>query len=283
MATIAEVFDLQGEGTKWHAPMVPSQIARTFGGQVVAQCFAAATRTVEDKVANSLHGYFVGPGDSTKGMELVVDKLRDGGSFSHREVRGYQDERLIFVLNASFHRKGDQGPEHYDEMPQVPSPDELEGIDGTTPDSTRIFLQEWAEWDVRLVPQERSPESEANGSGYTHIWFRNTSEVPDDEHYHQSALTYLSDMTLLHSTLIDHPGHKVQMASLDHSVWFFKPVRVDEWLLYEQTSPAAGQGVALAQGKVFNREGQLVALVMQQGLTRNLREDIGGNSKNGNW
>ena len=285
MASVAQAIDIEQVGTdEFHAPVVPSRIERTFGGQTMAQALRAAQLTVEDKLAHSLHCYFVGPGDSSKPVSIRVERVRDGRSFATRHARVFQGERLLFVLIAGFHAVGDTGPHHQDPMPEVPGPEALT----ERPAATRIILQEWSDWDVRLVPEEGRDDvaAEATGAGFRNIWFRNTGDLvakAPDQALHQAALTYMSDMTLLRTALLPHQGDKVQLASLDHSLWFLRPVRADEWMLYSQSSPSAQTGTGLAQGKIFNQRGELLAVAMQEGLTRTLREDVGGSTANGNW
>ncbi|MFR9853090.1 acyl-CoA thioesterase [Corynebacterium striatum] len=294
MAKVCEVIDLaplneKAQGDVFSVPMVPSQIARTFGGQVVAQALAAAQHTVEGKLVHSLHGYFVGPGDAAAPARAEVERVRDGRSFATRQVRLFQDDRLIFMLNAGFHIADDFGPEHQDAMPEVMGPEEAAAAGGGAPYSTRIILREWEDWDIRLVPQEsRDPElAEATGAGFRYVWFRNTSPEfaasESSQDAHRAALAYMSDMTLIRASLLPHQGEQVQLASLDHSIWFLRPVRVNEWLLYVQESPSAQNATGLATGKIFNQGGDLVAVVVQEGLTRTVREGMQIGSHNGNW
>lgn len=275
MSGIADVLALDTIGTDlFRGPAIESEIERTFGGQVAAQAFTAAQQTVSGLVANSLHGYFIGPGDAASPIEFAVEHLRDGRSFATRQVRARQHGSVIFVLTVSFHRSDDDGPSHQDAAPQVPSPDEILAAGGGKPASSRLLLKEWEDWDIRLLPgsgrEETSPD--ASASGYRYIWFRNTGKLPEDPDFHQGALAYMSDMTLLYSALIKHPGAKVQMASLDHAMWFHRPLKVDEWMLYEQHSPTADNGVALTSGRVWSAEGELLATVMQEGLLRTFKE-----------
>ena len=287
MAAIREILDIEKTGADdvFSGPAVESRIERTFGGHIAGQAVAAAQRTVSGKEVHSLHGYFVGPGDASRPIELRVERIRDGRSFANRQVRAYQGGTLLFSAMASFHRDGDCGPQHQAPMPEGPGPEETARSGGGAPYSTRIILKEWEEWDIRLVPEEgRDPvAAERTGAGFRHIWFRNTGELPQDPAFHRAALTYMSDMTLIRSALLPHQGEKVQLASLDHAIWFLRPIRVDEWLLYEQVSPSAFQGTAIARGKLFTEEGELVALVNQEGLTRFLDEKLGSGSAHGNW
>lgn len=286
MTAISQVLRLESIGNdRFTGPVVPSRIGRTFGGQLVAQALAAAQETIEGKQVHSVHAYFVGPGDSSAPVDIAVERLRDGRSFSNRQVRLTQSGRLLFVLTASFRVCGQVGPEHQDRMPDVPDPDEAAALGGGAPYSTRIILQEWNEWDIRLVPQDgRDPAAaETTGSGFRHVWFRNTSDVPADPAFHAAGLAYMSDMTLIRSALIEHQGDEVQLASLDHAIWYLRPPRIDEWLLYEQVSPFAHAGTGLAQGKLFSRSGELVAVVMQEGLMRTVRGGEEPGAANGNW
>lgn len=284
MATVAQAVDLERIGDdEFRGPVVPSLITRTFGGQTMAQALRAAQLTVDDKCAHSMHCYFVGPGDSGAPTTIRVERIRDGRSFAHRHVRVFQNDRLIFMLSAGFQAAGDSGPEHQAEMPQVPPPESIKD----SPYSTRIILKEWEDWDVRLVPDadRDAVAAETTGAGFRNIWFRNTGELltAADQSLHQSALLYMSDMTLIRTALLPHQGERIQLASLDHSLWFLRPVRVDEWMLYSQSSPSAQTGTGLAEGKIFNQRGELLAVAMQEGLTRILHPDAEGSSTNGNW
>ncbi|MDO5031743.1 acyl-CoA thioesterase II [Corynebacterium sp.] len=289
MATIEEItaLDVLDEDC-FLAPVVPSKISRTFGGQVVTQTLDAIQRTVEGKRVHSLHGYFVGPGNAAEPARIEVERLRDGRSFSSRQARMYQDGKLIFVLTASLHKDGDEGPSHQDPMPKVMSPDEAAAAGGGAPYSTRIILREWEDWDIRLVPEPGRDEeaAETTGAGFRHVWFRNTSaslQGSEDQRLHQAALTYMSDMTLLRAALLPHQGEQVQLASLDHSIWFLRPVRADEWMLYVQNSPVAEGGTGVSQGKIHSQKGELLALVTQEGLMRYLRKELGDATAHGNW
>ena len=256
----------------YRGPAVESQLVRTFGGQIAAQALVAATETVDrSRAVHSLHGYFVAPGKSASPTVFLVDRLRDGRSFSSRQVRAVQDGETIFSMQASFHQRGDVGPEHSDLMRDVPDPETLPVDPSTMPVSSRALLEEWVDWDIRVVPSDRYEHNRYTPSQQV-VWFRSKRPLPDDDTLHVCTLAYMSDMTLLHSSLVPHPGHKVQMASLDHAMWFLRPFRTDEWLLYDQVSPSASAGRALTHGRIFDRAGNLVAMVTQEGLTRTLRE-----------
>lgn len=252
-------------------PVVSSTFERTFGGQVAAQTLVAALRTVPPEyVLHSLHGYFVGPGNPAVPTHFESAPIRDGRSFVSRHVTATQGGQALFHMQCSFHRLGDTGIEHSDDMRVVPAPEDIDDDYSDLPPSSRALLEEWTEWDLRRVPPGTYKPNE-----YTHgqqlVWFKTKHRLPDDEAVHLCTLAYMSDMTLLHTSLVPHPGHPVQMASLDHAMWFLRPFRADEWLLYDQMSPSAHQGRALTHGRIFNRHGDLVAMVTQEGLTRNLK------------
>ncbi|NLP40219.1 acyl-CoA thioesterase-2 [Corynebacterium pollutisoli] len=255
----------------YRGPAVESELIRTFGGQVAAQALVAATETVEaGKAVHSLHGYFLAAGKAADPTVFLVDRLRDGRSFSSRQVRAVQNGETIFSMQASFHVRDDIGPEHSDVMRRVPMPEDFAEGDFTMPVSSRALLEEWGDWEIHVVPPEKYEHNKYTPSQQV-VWFRSKRPLPDDERFHVCTLAYMSDMTLLHSSLVPHPGHKVQMASLDHAMWFLRPFRADDWLMYDQVSPSAHAGRALTHGRIFDRAGNLVAMVTQEGLTRTLR------------
>lgn len=256
----------------FRGPAAESKLPRTFGGQVAAQALVAATETIErDLTVHSLHGYFVAPGVAADPTIFLVDRIRDGGSFASRQVRAVQDGETIFSMQASFHRRDDVGPEHSAVMRDVPGPEELAQDGSTLPVSSRALLEEWGDWDIHVVPSADYEHDKYSPSQQV-VWFRSRRPLPDDETFHICTLAYMSDMTLLHSAMVPHPEHKAQMASLDHAMWFLRPFRADEWLLYDQVSPSAHGGRALTHGRIFDRAGNLIAVVTQEGLTRTLRE-----------
>jgi acyl-CoA thioesterase-2 len=271
MSSIEEILELeQLEKDIFRGIVADTMLTRTFGGQVAGQALVSAVRTVDEQYrVHSLHGYFLRPGNPTIPTVFLVDRIRDGRSFCTRRVTGVQDGQAIFTMSASFH-VGDAGIEHADRMPPVPDPDEL-------PDTARSVeelsweYREWADWDLRFVPQEqiaRRPGVPAQQQ----VWFRYRGTLPEDPVFHICTLAYMSDMTLLGSAQVPHADVRVQQASLDHALWFLRPFRADEWLLYDQSSPSAGFGRALTQGRIFDRSGDLVAAVVQEGLTRLLRD-----------
>jgi acyl-CoA thioesterase-2 len=247
-------------------------LQRTFGGHVAGQSLVSAVRTVDPKYqVHSLHGYFLRPGDAQARAVYTVERLRDGGSFCTRRVNAIQHGNTIFSMSASF-QTDQSGIEHQDAMPAAPPPDDLPGFRSGGAFDDAGFAQ-FAEWDVRIVPLDRVVRLPGKAS-QQQVWFRHTDPLPDDPVLHICALAYMSDLTLLGSAQVNHPDERkhLMIASLDHAMWFMRPFRADEWLLYDQSSPSACGGRALTQGKIFNQYGELVAAVMQEGLTRYQRD-----------
>jgi acyl-CoA thioesterase-2 len=247
------------ESAKWQ---------RTFGGHVAGQSLVSAVRTVEPgHLVHSLHGYFIRPGDAKAPIVFIVERLRDGGSFCTRRVNAIQHGQTIFSMSASF-QSDQEGIHHQDAMPAAPPPDGLPGLS-----SMKVFddagFRQFEEWDVRIVPRERL-ELLPGKASQQQVWFRHRDPLPDDPVLHICALAYMSDLTLLGSAQVTHLEERehLQVASLDHAMWFMRVFRADEWLLYDQSSPSACSGRALTQGKIFNQYGEMVAAVMQEGLTR---------------
>ena len=241
---------------------------RTFGGHVAGQSLVSAVRTVDDRyLVHSLHGYFLRPGDPEAPIVFLVDRLRDGGSFSTRRVNAVQHGETIFVMSASF-QTDQNGIEHHDAMPAAPPPDDVPEVRSMTFVGSAGFRQ-FDEWDLRMVERDQLGKVPGTAS-QQQVWFRHRDPLPDDPVLHICALAYMSDLTLLGSAQVNHPEDRdhLQVASLDHAMWFMRPFRADEWLLYDQSSPSACGGRALTQGKIFNRYGEMVAAVMQEGLTR---------------
>ena len=255
------------------SPDVDAQ--RVFGGQVAGQALVAAARTVDDdRSVHSLHAYFLRPGDPTVPILYEVDRIRDGRSFTTRRVVAIQHGKAIFNLQASFHVH-EEGLQHEDPMPTGVAPPE------TLPD----FRERWAPWadmlgewyerdrpiDTRTVdwqPRDRTRPLPP----HQRVWLRADGRLPDDPVLHACILTYASDMTLLDTTLLPHAlgavEKDVMMASLDHAMWFHRPFRADEWLLYAQDSPSASGGRGLGRGSIFTSEGHLAVTVVQEGLIR---------------
>lgn len=250
---------------------------RVFGGQVMAQALVAAQRTVDDeRVAHSLHGYFILPGDLAAPIVYFVDRLRDGKSFTTRRVTAIQHGHAVFNMSVSFHRRED-GLEHQAAMPEVPPPEQLESELSRIraqahriPEHVRPVLTQDRPVDFR--PVDIDPFDESPRAAERTMWIRAVGEMPDETLSHQAVLAYASDYGLLatavqpHGMSIRHP--QLQAATLDHAIWFHRPFRVDEWLLYTMDSPAAAGARGFARGSVFTADGKLVASVAQEGLIR---------------
>lgn len=245
---------------------------RTFGGHVAGQSLVSAVRTVDPGFqVHSLHGYFLRPGDARAPSVYIVERLRDGGSFVTRRVNAIQHGETIFSMSASF-QTDQSGIEHQDAVPAAPPPDDLPNFISQGAFDDAGFAQ-FAEWDVRLVPRDQLTLLPGKAS-QQQVWFRHRDPLPDDHVLHICALAYMSDLTLLGSAQVNYPEVRrhLQVASLDHAMWFMRPFRADEWLLYDQSSPSASGGRSLCQGKIFNQYGEMVAAVMQEGLTRYQRD-----------
>lgn len=253
---------------------------RVFGGQVLAQALVAAQRTIDDdRPVHSLHGYFILPGDLTIPIVYFVDRLRDGRSFTTRRVTAIQHGRAIFNMSASFHRN-EPGVEHQLDMPDVPPPESLESelkllreMAERIPEKLRAVLTQDRPIDFRPVelvdpfkPEPRPPRR--------HYWLRANGALPDNPLTHQAVLAYASDYGLLGTALMPHAltirQPDVQVATLDHAIWFHRPFRADEWLLYAMDAPAAAGARGFTRGNVYTREGVLVASVAQEGLMRKI-------------
>jgi acyl-CoA thioesterase-2 len=249
---------------------------RVFGGQVAGQALVAAARTVDTpgRMVHSLHAYFLRPGDPEHPILYEVDRLRDGRSFTTRRVVAIQHGRAIFNLQASFHTD-EPGLDHQLEMPAgLPDPETLPDFK-TRMEPYREQLGDWYDRprpiDVRYIGSDPVSRRGETASGQL-VWLRADGPLPDDPVLHKCILTYASDMTLLDTTLLpfglswDNPA--LQMASLDHAMWFHRPFRADEWLLYDQTALSSSSARGLAGGAIFTRDGNLAVSVVQEGLTR---------------
>jgi acyl-CoA thioesterase-2 len=250
---------------------------RVFGGQVAGQALVAAGRTVPaDRPVHSLHAYFIRPGDPTVPLIYLVERVRDGRSFTTRRVSVVQHGKTIFTLSASFHHD-EPGVEHADPMPQVPRPEELEP---TADRYRRIFGPAAADYfrdspiDIRHVGPltVEAAADKSLRSSQNRVWLRADGELPDDPLLHVCLMTYASDMTLLDSVLLasglSWADGSTTGASLDHAMWFHRPFRADRWLLYAQDSPSASGARGLARGEVYTEDGTLVVSVVQEGLIR---------------
>lgn len=256
---------------------------RIYGGQVLAQALVAAQRTVDDaRLVHSMHGYFILPGDLTRPVVYFVDRLRDGGSFTTRRVTAIQHGRAIFNLSASFHRH-EEGLEHQTAMPEVPPPESLrseldvlrERADEIPADLRGVLTQD-RPLDFRPVEQE-DPFDTAPREPHRAYWVRAVGAVGDDPAMHRAVLAYASDYGLIVSALRPHGmsyrDPRMMVASLDHSVWIHRPLRMDEWLLYVVEGSVSGGARGFARGTYYTRDGRLVASVAQEGLMR-LKSDV---------
>jgi len=260
-----------------------SRWQRVFGGQVIGQALVAACRTVEDvavRPPHSLHAYFLHGGDPKVPIIYEVDRIRDGKSFTTRRVVAIQHGRAIFSTEVSFHIAED-GWTHQFEMPKVPRPDELpseaEVRDRLLPlmsEPVRRYYERERPIELRPVEYGRYLGQKLDGDRF-HMWIRATGRLPDEPAIHQCVLAYASDMTLLDTALVPLGktvfNEDVMAASLDHALWFHRPFRADEWLLYAQDSPNLGGARGLARGSIFASDGTLVASVAQEGLLRQRR------------
>ena len=265
-----EVDIFRGESRDIGSPQV-------FGGQVLGQALSAASQTVDGRIVHSLHSYFLRPGDMKAPIVYSVDHSRDGRSFSARRVVAVQHGRPIFTLSCSF-QVPEEGFEHHAEMPDVPGPDGLTDVTelnlrlaDRAPVKLRRLLTTKRPFEFRPVdpvnflnPERREPVK--------HVWMRTVDRIPDSDQLHRVLLAYVSDYELLGTATLPHGirfGHdNVQMASIDHAMWFHRPPRVDEWLLYTFDSPSASGARGLARGMIYTREGTLVASTAQEGLVR---------------
>ncbi len=257
------------------------RVQRVFGGQVLGQALVAAGRTVEGRVCHSFHGYFLRAGDPRVPILYEVDRSRDGASFTARRVVAIQHGQQIFTLAASF-QVTEQGYEHQFDMPAVPSPETL--LDEQTLRARELdrMSPEAREWAMRPRPIEIrpvEPHGFADRGKYPpldNIWIRAAGPVPDDVALQQAVLAYASDMSLLDTALLPHGVNYhsgIQVASLDHAMWFHRSFRVDDWLLYAQDSPSASGARGFNRGAVYSRDGRLVASVVQEGLMRPRRKN----------
>jgi acyl-CoA thioesterase II len=254
---------------------------RVFGGQVAGQALIAAGRTVARGSVHSLHAYFLRPGDPAKPILYEVDRIRDGRTFTTRRVVAIQHGKAIFNLAASF-QPDEVGPEHQIDMPDAPDPDSLPGVEERIARMKDSLPQEALEWLTRGRPIDVRPVVAANPFKPTKrpprqlVWIRASRRLPDDPLLQQCVVAYASDLTLLDTATLPHAialndPHYV-MASLDHAMWFHRPFRADEWLLYAQESPAASGARGFATGHLFTRDGRLVVSVAQEGLIRPVGE-----------
>jgi len=277
LSRLLALLDLEKAGDTGFRGLSPAEpVQRVFGGQVLAQALIAASRTVgSGRLCHSFHAYFLRPGDPLVPILYDVERSRDGGSFSARRVVASQQGPPIFILASSFQRT-EPGFEHRSQMPLVPAPESLE-------DDQQVLLRGDAlapamrEWVARERPFEtRSVLGRGLGDrparpAVDHIWLKTRGSLPDDPVIHRALLAFVSDMSLLDTALLPHGKSifsDVQVASLDHAMWFHRPFRADDWLLYAQDSPSASGARGFNRGAIYTRDGILVASVAQEGLIR---------------
>ncbi|MGO4385077.1 acyl-CoA thioesterase [Specibacter sp. RAF43] len=283
MEALLEILDLSDAGGAhtdediFVGPGEPnSPRPRLFGGQVLAQSLIAAARTVDgDRLVHSMHGYFLRPGDSDFPVTFGVQRLRDGRSFSARRTHAYQDGVPILSLIASF-QVADVGIEHQQDMPaNIPDPETLPTTADVLGGIDHPVARAWAydrPFDIRHVGENLYFEVKGEHVAHQAVWLKTFGPMPEDQNLHRAALAYVSDYTLLEPTLRRHgiswdtPGMSV--ASLDHAMWWHRPLRVDDWLLYVAESPSASGARGLNIGRFYNRDGVLVASVAQEGMLR---------------
>ncbi len=260
-----------------------SALGRVFGGQVLAQSLVAAQRTLsEDRIVHSLHGYFLRPGNIELPITFSVDRIHDGRSFSTRRTQAYQSGLPILSMIASF-QDSDAGFEHQVEMPtDLPQPEDLPTAAEVLASVEHPIAKQWAmgrPFDMRHVPSPVFLSVDGPHVAHQAVWFTATGRLPDDPNLHRAALAYASDYSILepifrrHGVAWSTPGLKA--ASLDHAMWFHRFGRVDEWMLYVQESPNATGGRGLSLGRIFSRDGLLLASVAQEGMVRVPRRDWG--------
>ncbi len=251
---------------------------RVYGGQVLGQALSAAGLTVEaDRSIHSMHGYFLLAGDPEREIVYEVERIRDGGSFTTRRVRAIQHGRAIFAMSASFHKPED-GYDHQSTMPDVPAPEDLPSAKALMaamlthlPDNMRAYWDRDHPIDIRIVDASRYASRQPRPASQA-IWLRANGRLSEQCLIHRAVLAYASDFTLLDTALVAHGkllfDRDIQLASLDHAMWFHRPFRADEWLLYAQDSPSAFGARGYCRGSIFDRSGRLVASTVQEGLMR---------------
>ncbi|HWS39695.1 MAG TPA: acyl-CoA thioesterase II [Arenimonas sp.] len=254
-----------------------------FGGQVLGQSLSAAQHTVDaERAVHSIHAYFLRAGDINAPIVFDVDRSRDGHSFSVRRVTAIQHGKPILVFAASF-QITEPGVEHQSHMPEVPQPEDIPLQEPPSAAQMEKLSPKMQRWLTRMGPFEMRPvysRDELHPTKrppYQQVWFRLTQKIGDDVNMHRAMLAYASDFYLLGTTTFPHAisyyQPNVQMASLDHALWFHRPFRIDEWLLYVLDSPTAQSARGLAHGSIYTRDGVLVATVAQEGLIRVLNEE----------
>ncbi len=276
LAEVLALLDLETvKDDVFQAQSPEGRVQRVYGGQVLGQALTAATRTVDvSRICHSLHGYFLRPGDPRAPITYEVDRSRDGHSFTVRRVVAMQNGKQIFILAASF-QTPEPGFDHQFEMPKVPSPEQLEDerealrkTKTELPEALRAWLTRAQPFETRPVVLDPPGDRPARPP-YDNVWFRATGPVPPEKT--RPLLAFASDATLLSTALLPH-GKSVlsglQVASLDHAMWFHRDFAFDDWLLYAQDSPSASGARGFSRGAIFTRDGKLIASVAQEGLIR---------------
>jgi len=285
---LVDILDLEPlEVNLFRGRSPQSRWQRVFGGQVIGQALVAACRTVDDVTArppHSLHAYFLLGGDPKVPIIYDVDRIRDGKSFTTRNVKAIQHGHAIFSMSVSFHVP-EEGLSHQFAMPDVPRPEELpdeaelkKNVWPKMPEPVRRYYERERPIELRPVEYTRYL-GDTFKDGRFHVWMRATGRLPDEPAIHQCVLAYASDMMLLDAALIPHHrsvfSEDIMAASLDHALWFHRPFRADEWLLYAQDSPNLAGSRGFSRGLIFAADGTLVASVAQEGLLRQRRGTAG--------
>ena len=280
LLSILDLEPLEVNLFRGRSPQVGWQ--RVFGGQVVGQALVAACRTVEGRQPHSMHAYFLLAGDPKVPIIYEVDRIRDGKSFTTRRVIAIQHGQAIFSMSVSFH-DDEPGLDHQMTMPPVPRPEALpsdaeikERVLPQMPDSVRRYYERDRPIELRPVEFGRYLGQKSEDPRFN-VWIRATSRLPDDPTIHRCVLAYASDMMLLDTALVRHGRtvfeRSIMGASLDHALWFHRPFRADEWLLYAQDSPNLHGARGFARGLIYAADGTLVASVAQEGLLRERRPE----------
>jgi acyl-CoA thioesterase-2 len=275
LVSVLDLEQLEVNLFRGHSPQ--NGWTRVFGGQVVGQALVAAARTVEGRLAHSLHSYFLLGGDPKAPIIFEVDRIRDGKSFATRRVIAIQHGQAIFSMGVSFHRD-EPGFEHQAPMPDTPLPDALPSEDDLRKAVPEHLRRLWTfERPIELRPVDLAEFLRTSRIGpLQRLWFRTKGRLPDDKQIHQCALAYASDFSLLNAAVLQQGRPPFDpaliMASLDHAVWFHRDFRADEWLLYVQDNPSAQGARAFCRGMIYDQKGVLVASVAQEGMIRERRD-----------
>jgi acyl-CoA thioesterase-2 len=279
LQNVIEILDLEEiEQNHYRATSPNEGWQRVYGGQVIGQALVAASKTVDlDRHAHSLHGYFLRGGDTSIPILYRVDRIRDGKSFTTRRVEAIQNGQAIFTMSISF-QVAEEGLSHQFEMPDAPDPETLRDEDELRQEQAKNWPKEFQEnysfsSAIQMRPVDPIDIMHPISSAPRQLgWMKTREKLPDDPRLHQCVVAYLSDWSLLDTATrphaINYLQDNVQMASLDHAMWFHRPFRADEWLLYEQDSPSSGGARGFNRGLIYDQAGNLVASATQEGLIR---------------